>query len=81
MEKKNIIIISLAVVLIILIAAWFIFDPFASNESTIVENQIAAQEQASPHVAEQPKTETKKETQPKEKKTKSSSENGRLYIV
>ena len=80
MEKKNIIIIAAAGMLVILIAAWFIFDPFGSDTIPVAESPIVNQ-QPDTTAIEQPKEETKVDTSKKQKKAPLKLNEGDTYIV
>lgn len=82
MENKNIIIIGAVGILVILAAAWFIFDPFGSESQNAVESQTSVQQQqTSPPVTEPPKEETKVDTSKKEKKQVKQNGEDKVYIV
>ncbi|MBU2491255.1 MAG: LysM peptidoglycan-binding domain-containing protein [Bacteroidetes bacterium] len=81
MEKKNIIIISAAGLLVILIAAWFIFDPFGNGNNSTVKTQSAVNEQPAPPPAEIKKDTLKADTTKQEKKKAVQNGESGIYIV
>lgn len=84
MEKKNIIIISAVGVLVILIAVWFIFDPFGSDTNKVVESPAVTQavpDTTATPVPEPPKEETKVDSSKKTKKDVNPTQEGDTYIV